>query len=77
LMCQVIAPFDVFGVAAPFTSRWILFHFSASPSTLLGAVFCEVAAQGDSWGYGRLLPGRGLPRFWPETVSHARFGIEV
>jgi hypothetical protein len=48
LMCQTITLFDIFGAAAPFTSRWILFQFSASPSTFLGAVFCEIMAQGES-----------------------------
>jgi hypothetical protein len=38
LICQAIALFDIFGAAAPFTSRWIFFQFSASPSTLIGAV---------------------------------------
>jgi hypothetical protein len=68
LMGQTITLFDIFGAAVPFTSRWILFQNSASPSTLLGAVFCEVAAQGESWDYGRLLPGCSLPRSWGESV---------
>jgi hypothetical protein len=49
LMCQAVTLFDIFGTAAPFTSRWRMFQFSASPSTLLGAVFCEVAAQSEPW----------------------------
>jgi hypothetical protein len=78
LMCRTIMLFDIFGAVEPFTSRWILFQFSASPFTLLGAVFTRGgAAQGESWGYSRLLPGRGLPRSWGESVSHSRFGIDA